>query len=263
MKIAFCLHGLSSGLNFKEGGLPVTFGSEAKLFHKHLIDLNTTDCFFHTWESDFSENIIKTYNPKKFKVESTKVFVKPNFIDKLKYYINNKFIGVKEELHRVNNVYSRWYSFYESVKLVTDYEKETGVKYDYIFISRFDMSLFVDIKFENFNKSKFYCGDWYVFYDKDNNMLDEKKLFNNEKKFRKKIDGYPANDRGISDFWFFAERDLMVSFSKIYLELNTLIKAAGKSNHLIALEKLKMIGKEKDIEKFLEFGKDYYLSRWI
>lgn len=261
MKIAFCLHGLSSGTNFKEGGLPVTFSAESKLYHKHLIDINNTDCFYHTWDSDVSSSIFQAYRPKKFKVEPTRIFVKPNKLDYLKHRIN-KLMGINE-LYRVNNLHSRWYSFYESVKLVTDYENETGIKYDFIFATRFDMSLFKDVIFKNFDKSKFYCGDWYSYYDENNMPIDEKQLFNNKNKVRKEVEGYPNNKRGISDFWFFSQRDTMVDFSRLYLELDKLINRAGKSNHLIALEKIKLMGKQDDIFKFLEFGKDYYLSRWI
>lgn len=262
MKIAFCLHGLSSGSNFKEGGLPVSFSKESKLFKKHLINLNDTDCFYHTWESESSKDLFNTYNPKGFKVEPIKTFVKPKIFDKLKHIYNKKVKGI-DELQRLNNIFSRWYSFYESINLVLDYEKKMGVKYDFIFNTRFDMSLFHDIRFELLDKSNFYCGDWYSFYNSKNELIDEKKIFNNKEIAYKKVEGYPENNYGISDFWFCAEKETMAKFSKIYLELDKLVKIAGKSNHLIALEKIKLMEKEKTINKFLEFGKDYYLSRWI
>ena len=44
------------------------------------------------------------------------------------------------------------------------------------------MSLFQDILFTDLDKSKFYCGDWYSFYDDSNNIIDEKKLYQNKEK---------------------------------------------------------------------------------
>ncbi|SHI70208.1 hypothetical protein [Algibacter luteus] len=262
MKIAFCLHGLSAGLNFKEGGLPVTFSKESDLFKKHILDLNDVDCFFHTWESDSIDDLVAIYKPKKHKVEPIKTFKKPNLIERLKHKYRKSVKGVNE-LQRINNVYSRWYSFYESTKLVEQYEKETGIKYDFIFNTRFDMSLFKDILFQDLDKSKFYCGDWYNYYDKNGNMLDETKLFNNKEKHSKEVNGFPENINGLSDFWFCSGRDTMVKFSQIYFELKGLVKIAGKSNHRIALAKLRSMNMEKDIAKILEYSKDYYLSRWI
>ena len=224
--------------------------------------LNNVDCFYHTWESESVEDLVSIYKPKKYKVEQTKIFIKPKLIDKLKHVYNKKIKNINE-LQRLNNIHSRWYSFYESVKLVSDYEKETGTKYDFIFNSRFDMSLFENILFTDLDKSKFYCGDWYRFYDKNNNIIDEKKIYRNKNIHTKKVEGYPENENGVSDFWFCSEKEVMVEFSQIYLELKKLVRIAGKSNHRIAMEKIKSIQMEDNLFKFLEFGQDYYLSRWI
>lgn len=261
MKIAFCLHGISSGKNFKNGGLPVTFENEASLFKEHIIDKYNTDCFYHTWESDATESLKELYKPKNHLVEKAKIFFKPKLFDYLKHFLN-KFRGI-DELQRKNNIYSRWYSFNKSIELVLNYQKENNIKYDFIFITRFDMSLFKDVKFESLNNSNFYCGDWYTFYNQKNQQIDEKLLYNNLNKASKIVEGYPYNEHGISDFWFCSSPKTMEDFAQIFYKLNKLIENVGKSNHLIALEQLKLINKVDKLEKILEFGKDYYLSRWI
>lgn len=266
MKIAFCLHGLASGKNFKFGGLPVTFNNEADLFHKYLIDNNDVDSFYHTWKSeddDQSQQVFECYLPKKYKVEAVKTFKPPTLREYLKYFSRRLRGRKKLELQRVNNIYSRWYSFRQAIELVREYEKETGTKYDYIFITRFDMSLFRNIEFESMKPTNFYCGDWYHFFDKEGRKIHEHFLFENPNKVSKSVDGYPKNNNGISDFWFCASPEMMEEFSKIYYELGDLIKHAGKSNHCIAQEKLKRMDMLGNLSKMLEFGRDYYLTRWI
>lgn len=261
MKIAFCLHGISSGKNFKNGGLPVSFSNEALLFQQHIIKKNDVDCFYHTWKTDASDELLTLYKPTEYKVEEHKNFVQISWIDYLKHFIN-KFRKI-DELQRVNNIYSRWYSFSQATKLALDYQKKMNIQYDYIFITRFDMSLFKEISFEVLEPSKFYCGDWYTFYDAQNQLIHEQDLFNNSSKVKKIVEGYPLNNHGISDFWFCASPKIMQSFSKIFFELEYLINIAGKSNHMIALEKLQSMNQLDKFVKILEFGKDYYLSRWI
>lgn len=261
MKIAFCLHGISSGKNFKDGGLPVAFQEESLLYHKHIIDKYDADCFYHTWNSEFTEEIFSIYKPKKHVVENYKEFEKPgirSYIEYLRYRIR----GISD-FKRRNNMMSRWYSFHQAIRQVIEYEKEHNIKYDYIFITRFDMSLFADVIFEKFNKDNFYCGDWYRFFDKNGNQINEQNLFNNKDKFTKKVQGFPENKNGLSDFWFCASPSIMDEFSTIFNEIDVLIKESELSNHLVALEKLKKMNKLNNIEKILEFGKDYYLSRWI
>lgn len=260
MKIAFCLHGISYGKNYKDGGLPVSFYKEAEFYHKFIIDKYNADCFYHTWESQFENEIFSIYKPKEFEIEKSKVFHKLNLIDYVKFY-RKRFMGFNE-LHRRNNIISRWYSFQKTIQQVVEYEKRHNIKYDFVFISRFDMLLFKEIPFDKLDKNRFYVGDWYEFYDKNNEKIDENILFNNKNKVSKVENGYPVNRNGLSDFWFSSSLSIMKEISSIYYELDDLMECAGESNHKIILEKLKRMGMLENISKILEFSTDYYLTRW-
>lgn len=261
-KIAFCLHGLAAGKNFKHGGLNVTFESESSLYKKHILNINNCDVFLHSWSTEAADDLISTYQPEKYLFENPTVFVKPALKEKIKDF-KNKIRGKKRELYRINNIYSRWATFKRVIDLVSKHEDEKSIKYDFIFVGRFDMSLFSDLDFNNLDNSKFYSGKWIGFRDSHGNIISDEKIeFIDDKKFKYEK-GFPSTNEGISDFWFAGSPSKIFEFAEIFDELESLIKTAGKSNHKIALEKIKRMGMLENYERVLEFSSDYQLTRWL
>lgn len=261
MKIALCYHGIAKGYNFKNGGLPVGFSHEFDLMTKNLIDENKNhqfDIFLHSWSLGAKEEVLNKMNPKQYLFEESKNFKKQSVFFLLKETIK-KTLGKGYEPQRINNIYSRWYSFMKVSELV----KKSKENYDLVIVTRFDMCLINKFNISNIKKENFYSGDWVGYTNNGIEILEEnyKNKSGNLKLFKK---GYPFDNEGIQDFFFISSYNYMINnFGKIFYKLSKLIKKYGPSNHLIALGKLKednMLSKHKRILLYCE---DYFLSRWL
>lgn len=226
LKIALCLYGLQGNLYSKSG-----LGNlECKALHKrqklikkqekHLnhhkffIDENSNtnvtqlaynywdeyflsrydvDIYIHSWEPDISESIIELYNPVKYKFENKKTFDIPE--------------NVAGTESRKQNHYSRWHSQFECNKL----RRDSGIRYDFIMMSRFDMAWSKTIKFEELEKDiLYYPGDYFhlnhshkmqdLFHiSQDKIMNDFCDLYNNIEEYSKLHSKYINNQKvGIS-----------------------------------------------------------------
>jgi hypothetical protein len=261
-KVAFCLHGLAAGKNFKHGGLEVTFEAESDLYKQHILGINNCDVFMHSWSVDVADQLKEIYQPRKALFQNSEVFFTPTLGERFKDF-KKKLRGKTRELYRVNNIYSRWATFKRAVDLVGQYEEENGVRYDFIMVSRFDMSLFTDIDFSQLDPEKFYAGRWVGFRDTSGKVIPEEKTFSHPDKFFRYERGFPTTNEGLSDFWFIASADNMKRFAQIFDELEQLIPKTATSNHKIALEKVRQLGLIPKLEFMLEFSKDYQLTRWL
>jgi len=162
MKVALCLQGQPRD---------VEMGS----YHlkKKIIENYDTDIFGHTWwdknlvgkpysaapfgakEKKIEENAIdelhNIYKFTKFSYESPK-----NFITDKKYRV---LVPEKHDLI-IDSLFSRYYSLKQVLTLLEQYEKETNVKYEWIFISRYDIWIEFLPNLILLNPTKIYVEDW-------------------------------------------------------------------------------------------------------
>lgn len=259
MRVAICYHGIAKGHNYKNGGLPVGFEYEFELFKKNLIAQNKGidfDIYLHSWSIKYKDSINNLLNPVNSLFETPKFFKKPSIKILIKENIK-KLLGKGFELQRINNIYSRWYSFHKVCELVNKSNK----KYDLVIVTRFDMCLLKPFNISSLNKENFYSGDWITYTENNKEILEEN--FKNVKLDEIKK-GYPYDNEGLQDFFFIANHNYMIeNFSNIYFELKGLIKKYGPSNHLIALGKLKKDNMINMHKRILVYSKDYFLSRWL
>ncbi|MEZ8717582.1 hypothetical protein AB6D81_16415 [Vibrio splendidus] len=261
MNVALCLHGLSGGVNYKHGGLPVTFESEVGLYIKNFVDINSSDIFIHSWSNEAEDKIISHYDPKAYLFERKKKFKSPS----LKNYLRNAFnvaIGAPTELNRVNNIYSRWYSFKKVIEIAQEYEGVHNIKYDYFMVSRFDMSLFSQIDCKSLSRDKLIAAKWVGYRDRKGMILSEESIFSNKDCAFEYYRGFPHNDEGLLDFWFIIPRDFVYKIYDVFDYLDELIFSVGPSNHKIILEHINnKIGLEYIDFEFRAY-QDFCLSRW-
>lgn len=259
--MALCYHGIAKGQNFKNGGLPVGFEHEFHLITQNLIK-NNKDCkfdiFLHSWSLDYKDEVIEKLKPLDYIFEKPKEFKKPSLLKILKENIK-KALGKGYEINRVNNIYSRWYSF----KKVCEMVKKSNNTYDLVIVTRFDMCLLTKFNLSEIDANNFYSGDWITYYNGDLELLEEDyDESNSDLQIVSK--GYPYDEEGLQDFFFISSQKYMTSkFSNIYDDLENLLRSYGLSNHSIAFGKLKndsMLSKHKRV---LVYSKDYFLSRWI
>ena len=218
MKVALCLYGLvgsNRGKSYdKKGGTDKVLEACFKSFKNHIIDKNETDVFFHTWDQEFEDELVKKYNPKLYKTEKQKIF----------------YDTVPGPNKRVQAHYSRWYSTKIVNQLKQKYEKENNFKYDFVILSRFDMIWTVDIICKKLNKNIFYIPgqtkggvSW----------------------------GWPNNKSGlpyeIGDLFFVSNSENMDNFSLLYDYINDYILKErcptwdGISNHMLTFFHLKKL----------------------
>ncbi|WP_145758390.1 hypothetical protein [Sediminicola sp. YIK13] len=263
MRIALCYHGIAKGENFKDGGLEVGYRQEFDLIKRNLIEHNPNckfDIFLHSWSYEFQEEIVSYMKPKGYSFEVSKDIKNVSFYTLIKESVK-KLIGKTFEYKRMNNIYSRWYSFQKACNLV----KQSGINYDLIIITRFDMALLSPFDVFQLDSSSFYSGDWLGLRFKNRTLEGfEYKEFNNKEGVSQIKIGYPYDKEGLQDFFFIGSSEYMLnSFGNIFDELPSLLKKYGHSNHYIALGKLK----EDDIvnkhQRILTYGKDYFLTRWL
>ena len=71
MRVALCLYGLigsAKGKAYdKKGGTDIVLEDCYNSFSKHILSKNDVDVFFHTWDTDFEDELVLKYNPKKYK----------------------------------------------------------------------------------------------------------------------------------------------------------------------------------------------------
>jgi len=261
LRVALCYHGIAKGQNFKNGGLPVGYDHEFHLMKQHLIE-NNQDCefdiFLHSWSLEYKEEIVEKLKPEAYIFEPSREFKKASISKTFKEGVK-KMLGRGYEKQRVNNIYSRWYSF----KKVCDLVKESEKTYDLVIVTRFDMCLLSAFDLSALNAQNFYSGDWVTYYE-NGAELKEENYPSDQEKAKPVQKGHPYDKEGLQDFFFISSQEYMISsFSNIFDNLKYLLKKYGPSNHLIALGKLKedkMLDKHKRV---MMYGKDYFLSRWI
>ena len=145
MRIALCLHGLSSGTNDK--GDPVSFEKSYMYLQQNVLVNHTVDVFFHTWgtSQDKKNDLIKTYNPCSFVFEKQIIF-------------DSDFSESRGPLR--HSCKSRWYSCLKSVELKRKYEERYNFKYDFILVTRFDICFLTSFDWEKYSSKYFYSGLW-------------------------------------------------------------------------------------------------------
>ena len=90
-KVAFCLHGLAAGKNFKHGGLEVTFEAESDLYKQHILGINNCDVFMHSWSVDVADQLKEIYQPRKALFQNSEVFFTPTLGERFKDFKKNKW----------------------------------------------------------------------------------------------------------------------------------------------------------------------------
>ena len=255
MKIALCFSGLAGGDKGKSGeGSPEgVLNVSYEYFKKHLLDINDIDIFVHSWSVDCEDQIKKLYNPKK------------SLFEEQIWWDRNP-----DRNFRKNNHYSKWYSMKKSIELKSQYEKENNITYDFVMNSRLDIAWQTDVDFSKHNADKFYVGNWNRrFYD--NGREIKNRLYYNEKikNYKEKLVGYPHNDEGFIDQWFFANSDNMNKFATLFDHIKEYDKLGKEthdhensiSNHRMSCYHLKQIGLINDLEFAYFLHDDFPLTR--
>lgn len=261
-RVALCLHGIAKGKNFKHGGLKVGFEREAHLYRNNFIVPNSADVFIHSWSEEYQSHIDNEYKPIASLYEQPRLFTRVSFKERV-VDLRNRLRAKPRELNRLNNIYSRWYSLYKVIQLLRSHENASGFSYDFVMVSRFDMSLLSLIDCSTLGNGNLYVADWVGYRTANGEIIDEDKIFSSTDKAFQFKRGFPHDDEGFLDFWFIASSDVMAKFSHIFLELEELVSEVGMSNHKIALIKIIKMGFLESVRWKYRSFEDFCLTRWM
>lgn len=154
MKIALCLSGQ---MRFIQRGF-------VEVIHPYILENNTVDVFIHSWDitpdqvgskflagnihpigelitQDLTSQTLNLYKPVSHVFEEQINFPELPHTD-------NHLPGFFSK-----NVYSMFYSIYQSNKLKSEYEQLHNFKYDYVVRSRFDVKLNSKVNFDEFDSN--------------------------------------------------------------------------------------------------------------
>jgi len=259
MRIALCFAGIVGGAKGKGGKGPsdkvLQIGHEH--YKRHILDKNDVDVFVHTWSVDNVPDIETLYKPTWMVFEPQIMFdknPKRNF--------------------RKNNHFSRWYSTKRSIELKREYELENNFTYDCVMTTRFDIAFNIDVLFHEFDMNNFYVTYWDKLFDQHNNHVSNKDMYRvDTSQFKHVPIGWPHDDNGLLDLWFFSNSKTMDQFGTLFDKMKDYLKPGGCpndksgwiSNHQLALYHLKQMKAEDRILFTMHYGvnelEDYSLIR--
>jgi len=228
MKIAFGLHGIVGGIGGKYGVGDSKKALELGYDHhkKYILDNNDCDVFCHTATLDRADDILNLYNPVKYKFIS-----QPNFSVPLDAHTG--YNGTRIQAH-----YHKWFSHKHVAEIRKEYERETGVKYDMVYIGRYDLAWNTAVNFSKFDPNKFWLGHWnrlegisnpgwYKKRLKENlPLIKDNKYHNIDETGRTSsivdipLVGYPHNEEGVIDQWAFSSPKNMDMYCTLYDHLD-------------------------------------------
>src|SRR3989344_6075044 len=192
-RVAICLFGLVGGIKGKTRESSLSSQEVLELGFKHYDEHffkknKNIDVFVHTWSTELEQPILTLYKPRKSIFEKQKQF---EMSDQMEGTEQRKFVH-----------YSMTYSIKKVVELKAAYEKEQGITYDFVFLSRFDIAWDEDFTFSHFDPQYFYAAKFYS-------------------QFHRFIPlyvpiGYPYTGIGMADLWFFSNSPTMDIFSTLY-----------------------------------------------
>jgi len=170
------------------------------------------DFFIHTWDI----NKQKCYNLSNVFSRETKLYedeietINQNY--KPKKIVIENYASVRDELKIFNIVQPLWYSFYKSVELKKEFEKENSFEYDYVIKLRPDV-------FFNYNRK---LSQDIELYEKD---LNSGKIY-----IENLARDYSINTNTVDDVYFLSNTKSMNIVSEYYLKWVNWGLAFGSEN---------------------------------
>ena len=230
VRIAFCLYGLSYGNNGDSDtfltvrNARITYDISYKYFKKNIFDNNENiDVFMHTWNNSKKADILNLYKPVSYIFENPIDFTnKPNH---------------QASIRRIHSTHSMWHSIKNVINLKKKYESDNNFKYDYVFLTRFDITFERKLVFSSYNKNILYGGQLCNIYNKYGKQLESSSYFKIIKNMTQvdidnlihKPVGYGhTSDLFFHDLFFFSNTNFIDVFGLIFDNIPSLIEETKK-----------------------------------
>lgn len=250
-KVAICFNGIVGGTKGNDGkGYPISPSIAYENYYRHILNNNNVDVFIHSWSVDQANELLKLYSPVAYSFEEQKEFNPwPLLFSQIKnikllipiirLYHFKSFNTLYTLSKRVN---SRWYSSKKVLQQVRDYEMKNNFKYDYVMVTRLDVTFFKNLIFSDFDPKYFYVPN------RNAGPSSYEKYY--------WIPNHKVYDEAYNDLWFFSNSDYMNKFSTLYDEITDFsIRPPFASK-----QKINKI--TNDIKKIFYYGDDFEVVRF-
>lgn len=253
-KVALCLFGLTG--NMTQGGKGAALAPHIahSYYQKHIFAHNDVDVFIHTWSVEQEKTLRELYQPVKAIFEPQIQFSGKPLLRKqlsrlplfwkelLLIQLRNNWLALPKSLTQLaDRVYSRWYASQKVLNLKKVHEEEKNFVYDYVMISRFDISFFTDIHFQDYDPNYFYASHRNIGANHNHDLSWTVNL-------------RPYDD-AFMDLWFFSNSDYMNKFARLYDQITQY------SLHPCFAAKQHVYSFTDQVKRLFHYGKEYDLVR--
>ena len=148
LRIALCYRGRAAG--YSKGNEVRALEGQWATIQKYIIQHHDADVFLHCWSPEVKDQLLETYKPVKYIIEDEIVFDS-------RYRDGMENININKNFAALKKIKASWaphhklsvlYSICKSIELKREYEKEHNIKYDAVFVLRYDLDFI-----ENFDYS--------------------------------------------------------------------------------------------------------------
>lgn len=211
MKAAICFYGLVGSRRLKGGaGAPLPPDLAHEHYARHIFTHQDCDVFIHTWSVDHEDELRALYKPKAILAEPQRYFEPAASLLPARGWRKRLKIFADPQARRewnkgvedVRRAYSRWYSNKMTLALMQQEIGKSGTSYDAVMVTRLDVAFFRDLKFADYDLSKFWASHW-----NDQPLQKNDFKHNHENHYLGK---------GFLDFWFFSNAEIMSRFGTLF-----------------------------------------------
>lgn len=237
MRCAVCFYGHIGRLKGRTKGDLVPWHLCYENINKHIVIPNKADVFCHCWNLDRMHAMRRKINPVDGIWEKPFTFKAPT----------------RDE----RSGRSRWYSTKQAIELKKAHEEKKGFKYDWVFLTRYDVWFHRNIVMNGFDNNAFYASNFNICPYEDPSVSPVMLEVKNK-------DNVSTEKSCLQDLWFFSNSENMDKFGTCFDQLGKTI--GGKtllSPHKTAYAHVKRaIGVDK-VKYVFRRHYDYDLYRYI
>ena len=157
MKIALCLYGYIGKMKksmYGDTNKVMLIDEGYSHIKENVIGNYDVSTFIHSFDLQRKEEILSTYTPTDSIIESQK---QDFLIDHTKYLGNCASHNYSKQ-SLVFNLQSAKYSRKQSILLKDEFEKNNNLKFDWVFVGRFDMAYMYPFNYNELNNNKIYVA---------------------------------------------------------------------------------------------------------
>jgi len=211
MKAAICFYGLVGSEQLKGGkgdALPPEIAHES--YVRHIFSHQDCDVFIHTWSVEHESQLANLYRPKTMIAEPQRHFdhrwaripSRGGLRHRLRRLVVRPTEVRRREIEAVCRARSRWYSNQQTLRLMEAEQRRTGRLYDCVMVTRLDVAFFREVRFADYDLSKFWASHWNDAPRPENNFV-----FSHENYYV---------GIGFLDLWFFSNPEYMAKFGQLF-----------------------------------------------